>query len=64
MLIRTSHYKCKASVAVLIRVILFFGIPSFYMLFLRVDGKDGETLRQQITELNTGNRLNKFHKNR
>lgn len=33
MLIRTK--QCKARLAVVIRVVLFFGIPSFYFVFLR-----------------------------
>lgn len=35
MLIRTRREQCKAQLAVVIRVILFFGIPSFYLLFLK-----------------------------
>lgn len=37
MLIRTRQLQCKFRLAVFIRVILFFGIPSFYFLFLRVN---------------------------
>lgn len=32
MLIRTKQFKCYR-VAIIVRVILFLGIPSFYLLF-------------------------------
>lgn len=35
MLIRTRQLQCKIRLAVFIRVILFFLIPSFYLIFLR-----------------------------
>lgn len=33
MLIRTRQVKCKARVAVVVRVVLFFGIPGLHLLF-------------------------------
>ncbi|XP_026333087.1 sodium/potassium/calcium exchanger 4-like [Hyposmocoma kahamanoa] len=54
MLIRTRQHQCKIRLAVFIRVILFFGIPSFYFLFLTVNDVNEEFSASNPDNYNAG----------